>query len=67
MITPINHIVKADIRHQKHQALMTLDCKYVRYTEKIEPNTINILKVCSHIIKGPIPITKKEVMIEHII
>lgn len=67
IISLINHIVNADIKHQKHHALMTRHWMYVSKIDNSEPISAKILKTISHVCVGAIPITKKaEIMAQTI-
>ena len=63
----MNQIVKADIKHQKHQARMTRHCKYVKNKDIMAPISTENLKIKSQNINGSTPITKKAPINEAII
>ena len=58
IINPINQIVKADMRHQKHQARITRHWRYVKNNDKSAPVATESLKIKLQNASGSIPITK---------
>ena len=67
IIIPISQMVKADIKHQKHQARMMRHCRYVKNKDSSDAAATASLKIKSQIANGPIPITKKAEMNEAMI
>lgn len=57
----MNQIVNADIKHQKHQALITLHCKYVKITDIMEAMVTKTFRIKNQIVSPGIPITKNAV------
>ena len=64
MIIAIAKMVKADMTHQKHQALMTFHCRYKKKIETAEPAKTRTSRIRFKISKEPRPMTKKEAMAE---
>jgi len=64
IINPINQIVRADIRHQKHQAFSTRHCKNVKKSDISVAMVIKIFRKKFQINIGSRPMTRKAVIVE---
>lgn len=57
----MNQIVNADIRHQKHQALITFHCRYVNIADITDAIVTKTFRIKNQIVSPGTPITKNAV------